>query len=57
MSVNTSGWNRPAQQPPQEVIDWNLYLGPAAWRPYNLKDLIGANFEKGGGLVGGGVLE
>ena len=34
-----------------------MYLGPAAWRPYNEKLLDGFNFEKGGGLVGGGVLE
>lgn len=26
----------PAQPtPPQDVVDWNLWLGPAAWRPYN----------------------
>ncbi len=26
----------PAQpQPPQEEVDWNMWLGPAAWRPYN----------------------
>jgi hypothetical protein len=34
-----------------------MYLGPAAWRPFNSKLLDGFNFEKGGGLVGGGVLE
>ena len=34
-----------------------MYLGPAAWRPFNQKLLDGFNFEKGGGLVGGGVLE
>ena len=34
-----------------------MYLGPAAWRPFNPKLLDGFNFEKGGGLVGGGVLE
>lgn len=26
----------PAQsQPAREVVDWNLWLGPAAWRPFN----------------------
>lgn len=26
----------PAQpQPPRELVDWNLWLGPAAWRPFN----------------------
>ena len=34
-----------------------MYLGPAAWRPFNKALLDGFNFEKGGGLVGGGCLE
>lgn len=26
----------PAQKtPPRDVVDWNLWLGPAAWRPFN----------------------
>ncbi len=26
----------PAQPtPPKEVVDWNMWLGPAAWRPFN----------------------
>lgn len=26
----------PAQpQPPRDTVDWNLWLGPAAWRPFN----------------------
>ena len=28
-----------------------MYLGPAAWRPYNAKLLDGFNFEKGGGML------
>ena len=32
-------------------------LGPAAWRPFNNKWLDAFNFEKGGGLTGGGCLE
>jgi len=28
----------PAQpEPPREVLDWDMWLGPAAWRPYNAK--------------------
>ncbi|MBL8849499.1 MAG: Gfo/Idh/MocA family oxidoreductase [Planctomycetaceae bacterium] len=57
MQAMTSGWLEPEPEPDQEVIDWNMYLGPAAWRPFNVKQLDGFNFEKGGGLVGGGVLE
>ena len=57
MQAMMSGW-LPAQEPPDpEVVDWDMYLGPAAWRPFNPKLLDGFNFEKGGGLVGGGVLE
>ena len=57
MQAMMSGW-LPAEPPPDpEVVDWDMYLGPAAWRPFNEKLLDGFNFEKGGGLVGGGVLE
>ena len=57
MSALISGWLAPEKQPDVEVVDWDTYLGPAAWRPFNAKHLDGFNFEKGGGLVGGGVLE
>ena len=58
MTAKTSGWLPEEPAPDPAVADWDAYLGPAAWRPFNsgtLKD--GFNFEKGGGLVGGGVLE
>jgi len=30
------GWVMPPQpEPPKEVLDWDLFLGPAPWRPYN----------------------
>ena len=57
MQAMMSGWLIPENEPDKEVVDWDMYLGPAAWRPYNKKLLDGFNFEKGGGLVGGGVLE
>jgi len=57
MSAKMSGWQTPAPEPPKEEVDWDMYLGPAAWRPYNGRDMNGFHFEKGGGLVGGGVLE
>ena len=57
MQALMSGWLPAEPEPNKEVVDWNMYLGPAAWRPFNQKLLDGFNFEKGGGLVGGGVLE
>ena len=57
MTTKSSGWKTPQTAPPKEEVDWDLYLGPAAWRPFNKDHLDGFNFEKGGGLVGGGVLE
>jgi predicted dehydrogenase len=57
MGTSTSGWAPAEKEPPKEKVDWDLYLGPAAWRPYNRRLMNGFHFEKGGGLVGGGVLE
>ncbi len=57
MSTISSGWAAAQPEPPKEEVDWDLYLGPAAWRPFNRGLLDGFNFEKGGGMVGGGVLE
>ena len=57
MQAMMSGWLVPENEPDAKLVDWNMYLGPAAWRPFNKKLLDGFNFEKGGGLVGGGVLE
>lgn len=56
LGTGTSGWAAAETEPPRETVDWDLYLGPAAWRPYN-RGLLGSGFEKGGGMVGGGVLE
>jgi hypothetical protein len=56
-----SGWLPAETEPPKEKVDWDLYLGPAAWRPYNKRLLNAFNFEKGGGFMGafgaGGCLE
>jgi Oxidoreductase family, NAD-binding Rossmann fold/Oxidoreductase family, C-terminal alpha/beta domain len=57
LDPKTSGWLPAQPEPDQEVIDWDLFLGPAAWRPFNKQWLDAFNFEKGGGLVGGGCLE
>jgi hypothetical protein len=56
-----SGWLPAEPEPPKDVVDWDTYLGPAAWRPFNNRLLDGFNFEKGGGMFGafgaGGCLE
>ncbi|SPE52476.1 Oxidoreductase domain-containing protein [Verrucomicrobia bacterium] len=57
LATSMSGWAEPETLPPREKLDWDLYLGPAAWRPYNKTFMRGGEFEKGGGLVGGGCLE
>ena len=57
MGTKMSGWAPAEPEPPKDQVDWDLYLGPAAWRPYNRGLMRAFHFEKGGGLVGGGVLE
>ena len=57
LATVSSGWLPAETEPDKEQVDWDLYLGPASWRPYNKKLLDGFNFEKGGGLTGGGCLE
>jgi hypothetical protein len=57
LATAMSGWAAPEPVPAKEQVDWDLYLGPAAWRPFNNKWLDAFNFEKGGGLTGGGCLE
>lgn len=52
-----SGWQPAEKEPDKEEVDWDMYLGPAAWRPYTKAQMNGFHFEKGGGLVGGGCLE
>ena len=57
LETKTSGWMAEQPEPDKDDVDWDTYLGPAAWRPFNKALLDGFNFEKGGGLVGGGCLE
>jgi hypothetical protein len=57
LGTSMSGWAPAQPEPDREEVDWDLYLGPAAWRPFNRGLLDGFNFEKGGGMVGGGCLE
>ena len=33
--VLENNWLAPEPQPDKSIVDWNLWLGPAPWRPYN----------------------
>ncbi|HPD17013.1 MAG TPA: Gfo/Idh/MocA family oxidoreductase [Planctomycetota bacterium] len=58
MTVGMSGWAPAEPEPSKEEVDWDLYLGTAAWRPFN-RGLLRSGwscFEEGGGLVGAGIL-
>ncbi|MCX6877148.1 MAG: Gfo/Idh/MocA family oxidoreductase [Verrucomicrobia bacterium] len=58
LGTESSGWPAAEPDPGERVADWDMYLGPAAWRPFSNGILNnGGGFEKGGGLVGGGCLE
>lgn len=41
MPVLDNIWLPAEPQPKRDVVDWNLWLGPAAWRPYNQKYVNG----------------
>ena len=57
LGTKMSGWFPPEDTVQREQVDWDMYLGPAAWRPYTRKLMNAFHFEKGGGLTGGGCLE
>ncbi len=61
LTAKMSGWEAPEPEPKKEEFDWDQYLGPAAYRPYNKALSNGFHFEKGGAFVGalggGGCLE
>lgn len=57
MQTEMSGWLPAEPEPSHDQVDWDTYLGPSAWRPYNPRLMNAFNFEKGGGMVGGGCLE
>jgi predicted dehydrogenase len=46
--------------PPKDVVDWNLWLGPAPWRPYNSQYVAGGwrgyyDFDSGAKLLDWGA--
>ncbi len=55
-----STWLPGEATPPRDVCDWNLWLGPAAWRPYNSQYVNGRwrgyyDFDSGAKLLDWGA--
>ena len=53
-------WLPAESLPPRNVVDWNLWLGPAAWRPFNQQYLDGKwrgqwDFDSGARLLDWGA--
>ena len=44
-------------EPPREVMDWNGWLGPAMWRPYNSKYYTRGFWSSHGDFSGGSICE
>ena len=49
-------WLPGQPQPPKEEIDWDLWLGPAPWRPYN-RQYVNGGWRGIFDFHGGGILE
>ncbi|HEX4143622.1 MAG TPA: Gfo/Idh/MocA family oxidoreductase [Pirellulales bacterium] len=60
MPVLDNGWLPGQPTPPRDEVDWNLWLGPAPWRPYNGKYVSGGwrgiyDFDSGARLLDWGA--
>ncbi len=60
MPVLDNTWLPAQPTPPPEVVDWNLWLGPAPWRPFNEKYIQGRwrgqwDFDSGARLLDWGA--
>jgi predicted dehydrogenase len=58
-SIETA-WLPGEPTPPREVVDWDLWLGPAPWRPYNQRYVAGGwrgqwDFDSGARLLDWGA--
>lgn len=56
----THDWLPAEETPPRDVIDWDLWLGPAPWRPYNSAYVNGGwrghwDFDSGARLLDWGA--
>ena len=55
-----TSWLPTEPTPPRDVVDWNLWLGPAPWRPYNQQYVAGRwrgyyDFDSGARLLDWGA--
>lgn len=53
-------WLPAEKQPAKDIVDWNMWLGPAAWRPFNQKYVNGRwrghwDFDSGARLLDWGA--
>ena len=60
MPVLDNTWLPAQPTPPRDVVDWNLWLGPAPWRPFNQKYVDGGwrgqwDFDSGARLLDWGA--
>ena len=60
MPSNDFGWLPAEPEPPRDVVDWDLWLGPTPWRPYNSRYVSGGwrgfyDFESGARLLDWGA--
>ncbi len=52
----THDWLPPEPAPPRQLVDWDRWLGPCPWRPYNSAYVAG-RWRGFWDLHGGGILE
>lgn len=60
MPSNDFSWLPAEPEPPKDVVDWDLWLGPVPWRPYNGQYVAGRwrgyyDFESGARLLDWGA--
>jgi predicted dehydrogenase len=54
--LTSHAWLPAEPEPPKEVVDWDRWLGPAPWRPYN-SDYVRGRWRGYFDFHGGGILE
>ena len=52
----THDWLPAQPEPPKDEVDWDLWLGPCPWRPYN-SSYVGGGWRGHYDFHGGGILE